>query len=552
MSTSTEKADNLLLASSATTTHLDTTDWWQAYQSTLLLANFDGDSLQHIFRRLGNARDVAHLGVTCRRLYHYSKVAQKRTRAVRLTHKWSESGQMQEHKAFFRPSANININSSSSSSASSSEQQPAERETPLTVQVRSTFHRTLSPIRTIRSAISVYPNLRHLEVSIPLKSHELDFLLGSLAGSFPLLNNLQLYLFFNVMDFRSWGELWRPLDTLRHPSLRHLTVSLFGRLHITVPENGPTRDMPPLPILRQLTSFTFFADEELSTLLEIIRRLTGSPSSTGAHLTPGEGARFGLRHPFSQNLVAVAPRTRDQEPAHSAPADDMHGKLLSYFTFLEVRFLNWAALNAEQFLVHYFSLISFLDVMKASMLHLQKVSVRLSEAIGKGFTIDYQVTFQALAALPHLTELSIDHSSCPRLNLVTAVTITAETGQTKLHQPPLWPTLPPLPSVRVLSLKHFTHHHNDAVELFQLDHCFPRLRLFNLHLAHSECPANMAGLRPGGPLSVRRAQSCARELLRGLVKLPKEVRFGKMELVFNAKVRFSSLENLQSGTEDKW
>ncbi|KAH9391619.1 hypothetical protein TYRP_022634 [Tyrophagus putrescentiae] len=272
--------------------NLDVSSWWTALQDDSILAGADADSLQHIFSCLA-LFEAMPLGFTCRRLYYHFKESQKKkTKALNLT-----IGKDITLELLAAATEDFYVRTSFSSVA---------------LQFTAT-----------------YASLRSLTVSTTLHPDNFATLLTQLSA-LPLLTTLGLqfkkydnsYRSFPLLDF-----LWRPLAQLqRHPALRHLTLSLNADQW----GESDCYEIPPLPILRQLTSFTFVQSGRqlwvLSKVIEALRR-----EEHGGHLLPGVGACIGLKWFPNCNFEIMS----------AVP------ELLLCITFLELT-IGWSAIPLDE------------------------------------------------------------------------------------------------------------------------------------------------------------------------------------------------------------
>ena len=484
------------------------------------LASYDGDCLEHIFRRLSPA-DALHLGLTCRRLLGFFEESRRTTKALALT----------SFDAKVVPKGVFNIrNINPDASDAVEEEFSSLKVMPFNLPRHSDnedggadqwMNYGLVPLTITQKFVDTFPHLRYLEVSSTFRPPDFALLLAQLTpSSLPHLSTLKLCVSFNDHHKEQTAAFfWRPLAQLEHSALRHLTlIVLVKLLQRRAGENGQQQQqqysIPRLSILQQLITFNFY-HEELAVFSQLLAQLSSklNPSASGARLEPGTGARFGLTL-FREywDVREVAP----PEPK----------LLFSYLTFLDVK-IGW-----DPFLPHIpyrASLVSLYHALPL-MTHLQKVELRIGEA-GEEPT-DYPSFLTALSSLAHLRELSI---RCIK---------NAYYG----NGPHIWipSTLPTLPSVRVLSLKYSTPCHADVAETFQLTHCFPGLRRIRCHFWHETCIYCEYRNAPKS-INLPLFQRCGKELTRGLLALqpPKTVLKKELSFTFSSgRYYFKSLEDL--------
>ncbi|KAH9402629.1 hypothetical protein TYRP_016162 [Tyrophagus putrescentiae] len=250
---------------------MDTSSWLTAFQADSILASYNSDCLQQIFSRL-SLPDALHLGRACRRLYAHFEESQKTTKALVIT-RGKLNGLEQQKTVFMR-----NINPAARDAVE--EEVPEVKLTP--VRLPFSKSRNGAPLLTFtRKFTETFANLRLLEVATRLNGTEWEQLLGQLSpASLPLLTSLKLYPeFYDFMDLRfttkrACYNFWAPLlYRLRHPALRHLTLNILNRF---VPQHE-LNVAPQLPILQQLTSFSFFSRQSMPALLGLIREFTRPP-----------------------------------------------------------------------------------------------------------------------------------------------------------------------------------------------------------------------------------------------------------------------------------
>ncbi len=497
---------------------LDTFSWLTAFQADSILASYNSDCLQEIFSRL-SLHDALHLGRACRRLYAHFEKSQKTTKALVIT-RGEPNGLEQRKTVFLR-----NINCAARDAVE--EEVPEVKLTP----VRLPFLNGVSLLTFTLKFTETFSNLRLLEVATRLNRTEWEQLLTQLSpASLPLLTSLKLYPeFYDFMDSRFTAteasrNFWAPLyQRLRHPALRHLTLNILNRF-------VPQRELnvsPRLPILQQLTSFSFFSRQSMPALLGLIREFTrpptGADAAATAHptLTPGEGARFGLQLFKEMSAVKAVP---------------LIPSLLAYITYLDLQ-IGWYISNPQQEIALRASMKNFLNALMR-MRHLQKLDLTIGRD-GEGLTA-YPILLVALSQLEHLHVLSVDCLQNPLYG----------DGLSRV-----WPRseMRVLPSVRFFSLALSTSVHADVVEQFHLAHCFPGMRLIKVHFKQDSCSDLFCSIFSASSDRLTKYQACGRELTRGLLvlklsqteMLEKEVTF-----TFGGSHRFSSLEKLLAGIED--
>ncbi|KAH9398065.1 hypothetical protein TYRP_019441 [Tyrophagus putrescentiae] len=501
--------------------NLDTSSWLAAFQADSILASYNSDCLQHIFSLL-SLPDALHIGRACRRLYVHFE-SQKRTRALVITR--DHPCGLEKHKAVFL--RNIN------GAARDAVEEKVLKATLTPVWLPFSSSASGAPLLTFTHKFTdTFTNLHLLEVATRLNGAEWADLLGQLnPASLPLLTTLKLYPeFCDFQDARLTAKFvsdnfWAPLlHRLRHPALRHLTLNIlnrfapYGGLELTV--------SPPLPILQQLTTFSFFSRQSMPALLELVEEFTRPPVGMAAHptLTPGEGARFGLQ--LFKDLSAV-------EEVPLVPS------LLSYITYLDLQ-IGWNISNHlhQETVALQAPLKSLWDAL-GHMDHLQKLDLTIGRD-GEG-RITYPTFLAALSRLEHLRVLSVNCLQNP----LYGDGFSREWTRSEMRV---------LPSVSFLSLALSTSVHSDVVEQFHLAHCFPGLRRIKVHFRQDSCSDHSCF---GDWLGDRLAkyQACGRELTRGLLALKlsqtKEPVLEKgVTFTFDELYRFSSLEKLLAGIKN--
>ena len=452
--------------------NLDVNSWWTALQDDSILASYDADCLQHIFSRL-ELLDAMRLAFTCRRLYYHFKESQKRTKALNLT-----MGKRKSSLELLAPTEDFFVGKSFSSIA--------------------------------RQFTATFASLRSLTVSTTLHPDNFETLLNQL-NALPLLTTLGLQVTqfgYNMTDINNYitrqmlDFFWPPLAQLQHPALRHLTLHLDA-------QSNDSYEIPPLQILRQLTSFTFVHTRpQLSVIHKVIEALR--KENYGVHLIPGIGAciELTLFKNGEFHTVSIKP------------------ELLPFITFLDVT-IGWSGiplLKPDNYEPSLASLFCCLPQMR----NLRKIKLRVNLKSLTG--TDYPSFLTAISSLPLLEKFFME----------------TNWAHFPSNPHPVWPStaLPVLPRVRHLSLALFSNDHINVVEKLHLMHCFPELQQLCCGFYHiSEC--NCKNIK--GP----QFHICGQELVRGLLEFIPEKIVKKIEFMFNREFYFSSLENLMEESRRK-
>ena len=476
---------------------LDTSNWSTAFQTDSILASYDADCLELIFRRLSPA-DALHLGLTCRRLLGFFEESRRTTKAVEVVggHFFDDMFNAPK-KPFLRSIRNAD-----------ERRKFPTKEVILNRNVFSSLH--------LHTFVKSFANLRYLEASIGLHPLFFDYLLTKLTSSLPLLTTLKLHL--KITNYCRHTEFWHSLVKLQHPALQHLTL-VMNTIANAKEENYQISTIPQLPILQQLTTFSFFIDGSFPAFYRLIRQLV-LDSPFGAHLTPGVGALFGL-----QQLNNIDPF--DRKPVPVEP------ELLAYLVYLNIPIG-----RNEWFLSEYWqaAMTTYLRCLK-HMTRLKRVELQ----IGSNFQpTDYPSLLTALSSLAHLREIAVYFAE----NVLG------------YFAKPDWPlSMPVLPTVRVFHLKYNPDNHqcSDIVEQFHLEHCFPQLQHFKCHFwkrmkgnvddlnSFQKSDLFVAELQPWG---LEQSQ-------RLLAKLPKTVHQKEVSFTFQDYLHFSSLEKLKAGKGER-
>ncbi|KAH9401914.1 hypothetical protein TYRP_016481 [Tyrophagus putrescentiae] len=421
--------------------NLDVSSWWTALQDDSILASYDADCLQHIFSRL-ELFDAMPLGFTCRRLYYYFKESQKKTKALNLT---------------------------------------------------------IGKNRPSLCCTAIYSHLRQPSIVDSVyyfASGQLNIAYSTDGSATVDYSQFTNYYNYNTLKF--FDFIWHPLAQLQHPALRHLTLNLDAD------ESKDFDEIPPLQILRQLTSFTFVHTKpQLSVIHKVIEALR--KENYGVHLIPGIGACIGLtlfkNHKF--HTVSIEP------------------ELLPFITFLDVT-IGWSnslLLKPDNYEL---SLASFFVVFLKCI----KFRVNL-----KSLTYtDYPSFLTAISSLPLLDELFLEINNLEDHGIYHHI---------------VWPStaLPVLPRVRHLSLALLCNDHSNVVKKFHLMHCFPELQKLCCAFDHdTECYESSRGPQ---------FHICGQELTRGLLELIPEKIVKRIEFLFNGIFYFNSLEDLMAESRRK-
>ena len=360
-----------------------------------------------------------------------------------------------------------------------------------------------------RQFTATFASLRSLTVSTTLHPDNFETLLNQL-NALPLLTTLGLQVTqfgYNMTDINNYitrqmlDFFWPPLAQLQHPALRHLTLHLDA-------QSNDSYEIPPLQILRQLTSFTFVHTRpQLSVIHKVIEALR--KENYGVHLIPGIGAciELTLFKNGEFHTVSIKP------------------ELLPFITFLDVT-IGWSGiplLKPDNYEPSLASLFCCLPQMR----NLRKIKLRVNLKSLTG--TDYPSFLTAISSLPLLDEL------CLKINWVDYM----------IYSPIVWPStaLPVFPKVRHLSLVLSSSDHTNFVEKLHLMHCFPELQQLCCRFYHgTECNE-----------SIKRPQFhiCGQELARGLLELIPEKIVKRIEFIFNGEFYFSSLEDLMAESRMK-
>lgn len=131
--------------------------------------------------------------------------------------------------------------------------------------------------------------------------------------------------------------------------------------------------------------------------------------------------------------------------------------------------------------------------------NLKKLDIHLWN-LPEGPLTTYPRILQALATLQHIEEIKVDSS-----------------GHGDFIYGHRFPKneVPVLPSVRTFSLEYQNYYHDDPVEFFHLEHCFPGLEQVSVNFDLDECEY----CDYDKDKDINFAQKCGLKLARGLLSL---------------------------------
>ncbi len=388
----------------------------------------------------------------------------------------------------------------------------------------------------ISHIIARFPNLLCLEISnIRNCKRTIPYLVTSLNNSqmAAKLQSLRLDIFFVVHRIQKRPPNlvnWLATEQLQLPSLKHLSLSLFGHKDNYIKCLLNSRLFHS--VLPQLTSFHIAANCNLEDVYHFVCEHV----CTNAQLMAVAGTK-------SLQVTLNAIRFYDGEEEEET-ADNT-------FNLLKLGELNNQALSCITYLGvsdMYYSPKRTLPLLT----NLRKVDINLWDLARDSLT-NYPSLLQALATLQYLEDITVSaigHSA-------TQIGIDFERED-----------MPVLPSVRIFLLHVETHNHNDPVEFFHLEHCFPKLEQLSVHFEQYYCSFCGYGTDEDTSLNEESEESdceycsnnddtsitqkCGLKLTRGLLRFGtgngwhSQVKVKDVTLSFNGDSFMGSYESLQN------
>ncbi len=373
-------------------------------------------------------------------------------------------------------------------------------------------------VPTTRKLINRLPNLLFLEIDIIMDyKRNIPYLAKALNNS-PIATKLKS-LKLNIYSRDSPKRIKEfATEELRLPSLKHLSVCFTDDREILSEEGDSVEHVLNSPlfhsVLPQLTSFHIIADSSHANLYYFVRE-----------------------HVCTNDQLVAAAGTESLQVAfdatyHYEEEEDFNFNLLELYELdnQTLKCITYFGINDM-----YYSPEKTLPLLT----NLRKVDIRLTD-LSEGPLTTYPNILKALSTLECLEEMEVDSSSI--LDIFYGHRFSRN-------------EMPVFPSVRTFSLKYENFYHDDPVEFFHLEHCFPGLKEVSVLFEQNSC--DYCDYRNNKDTDI--AQKCGLKLARGLLRLgtgdgwQSQVKVKKMVASFynlSPSVKYSSLANLVAGIKD--
>ncbi len=369
-------------------------------------------------------------------------------------------------------------------------------------------------VPNISQLIDRLPNLLFLEIDIIMKcKHTIPYLAKALNNS-PMATKLKSLKLSIYSGLCKCVRTITQIKELRLPSLKHLSLCF------TDEKENVVEHVLNLPIfhsvLPQLTSFHIAAEGSHEDVYHFVRE----------HVCTND------------QLVAAAGTESLQVVLNTAQQYDREDGVDTKYNLLKLGELDNQTLKC----ITYFGISDKYNLPEKTLpllTNLRKVDIRLTD-LSEGALTTYPRILKSLAALEYLEVIKVDSLSPADIFY----------GHRFSRN-----EMPVLLSVRTFSLKYENFYHDDPVEFFHLEHCFPGLKEVSVFFKLSACDY----CDYDNDKDTNIAQKCGLKLARGLLSLgtgngwQSQVKVKKMMAYFynrSGSKTYSSLANLVAGIKD--